>query len=454
MTYNLESILDNTTTIIPDYIVLNKGSYLANIPIIRDNRGAPVIRNLSLEGQTDHGEALRNVLTYETIDSKVRSAFEQGDFRFNLANGFHGNGFGSLDEHTKAFLKRWESGYLQAYKQYRHNLDAHDEIKNYRHVMLGALKGVSAGAVVGASLDGASCLLDSHGIYWEIGARSLPAILEAEEIARPFFERLKEWTAYKSGKSDKKPEPFTPTEVWSLTQLAGPIIGIGMLVVGEKTGLNQNPFYRATAVFTINTGNNVIGAGSTYAHFFRDVRRTRFNDDNFFYLSYRPETTTWTDIRANLKNAILQVNIPFFRYIVDFNNALLDISDKLRDKTKNSVYHLAQKHKSVRALVNAGGDAYLAACNFWADSFQSSNVKVALSWYGAEVGLRYFGIAAENLKFSGCFGGKTLAAIESGLLSCDTAAAAKVAIEKEKKNLHNEVRKLTDKFYLSKLYAS
>jgi len=79
---------------------------------------------------------------------------------------------------------------------------------------------------------------------------------------------------------------------------------------------------------------------------------------------------------------------------------------------------------------------------------------VASGWYGAEVALRYFGIAAENANFGGGFGGKTLAAIESGLLSCDTAAAAKVAIEREKLKLHGSVKKLTDKSYLAQVYAS
>ena len=100
----LDSILENTTTVVPNYGALTKGSYLANIPIIKNNRGIPVLRNLSLEGQTDHGEALRNVLTFDTIDDKVRKALESGEFSFNTANGFHGRGFESLDVHTKAFL--------------------------------------------------------------------------------------------------------------------------------------------------------------------------------------------------------------------------------------------------------------------------------------------------------------------------------------------------------------
>ena len=79
---------------------------------------------------------------------------------------------------------------------------------------------------------------------------------------------------------------------------------------------------------------------------------------------------------------------------------------------------------------------------------------VAAGWYGAEVALRYFGIAAENVSFGDSkFGGKTLAAVESGLLSCDTAAAAKTAIEREKIKLHREVKTLTDKTYLDQLYS-
>ena len=416
-TESLDTILENTTTIIPDYEILTKGNWLADIPIIRNNRGAPVIRNISIEGQTDHGEALRNVLTYETIDGKVREAFNQGEFRFNLANGFHGNGFESLDPATKSFLKRWEAGYLPEYREYRQHLDQHKEIKNYRHVMLGALKGVAAGAAVGIGLDGLSSWTGSDKVYWEIGARAFPALLEAEEIARPFFARLKEWTAYKSGKSDKKPEPFTPTEVWSLSQLAGPIIGLGMLVVGEKTGLNQNPLYRATAVFTVNTGNNVIGAGSTYAHFFKDVRRTRMQDN------------------------------PLYDYFQS--------DGSLKERVRNYFNNVAHILKSRQRLKDLKDDHYLAACNFWADSFQSSNAMVAGGWYGAEVALRYFGIAAENVSFGNSkFGGKTLAAIESGLLSCDTAAAAKVAIEREKLKLHDKVRQLTDRNYLAQLYAA
>ena len=282
MKEDLENILINTTTVIGNYETLTRGNYLANIPIIRSNRSAPLVRNFSLEGKTDHGEALRNVLTYESIDSKVREAFKNGEFRFNLANGFHGYGFESLDQHTQNFLKKWEAKYLPKYREYRQSLDEHDEIKNYRHVMLGALKGVTAGAVVGAGVDGLSVWAGSDNVYWEIGARSLPAILEAEEIARPFLKKPREWLAYKRGKSDKKPESFTPTEIWSLTQLAGPFIGFGMLIVGEETGWNQDPLYRATAVFTVNTGNNVIGAGSTYTHFFRDVRKTRIESDPLY----------------------------------------------------------------------------------------------------------------------------------------------------------------------------
>ena len=418
MIENLDSILENTTTVIDSYDKLTGGNYLATIPWVRSMRGAPVIRNLSLEGKTDHGEALREVLTHKTVDDKVRDAFNKGEFKFNLAHGFHGNGFESLDQRTKVFLKRWEAEYLPTYKQYREHLDQHDEIKNYRHVMLGALRGVTAGAFVGAGVDGLSCLLDSHGIYWEIGARALPALLEAEEIARPFARRGLDWTKYKTGKSVQKPKPFTPTEIWSLTQLAGPLIGFGMLIAGEQTGLNENPAYKATAVVTVNTGNNVIGSGSSYVHFYRDARKTRLDGDDFFYLSYKPQAT------------------------------------KLRDRVDNRIYALAQKHNLVKKIINNLGDVYLSLCNFWTDSFQSSNVVVASSWLGTEMVLRYFGIAAENVQFAGCFGGKTLAAIESGLLSCDTAAAAKTAIEREKLKLHSEVRKLVDRNYLARLYVA
>lgn len=414
---NLDEVVNNTTTAIERYNQLTQGNYLASIPLIDRIRGAPIIRHLSLEGQTDHGEALRNVLTYECIDATVQNAFNHGEFKFSVAKGFHGNGFNSLDSHVKHFLKTWESEYLAKYREYRGSLDAHDEIKNYRHVMVGALRGVAAGTVVGVGLDALSSWSGSDNVYWEIGARSLPAILEAEEIARPFFSRFKEWADYKRGMSSEKPEPFTSTEIWALTQLAGPIVGFGMLIVGEEMGWNENPLYRATAVFTVNTGNNVIGAGSSFAYFFNDVRKTRLENDPLYKT---------------------------FKFG----------GDSLDEKIKNYSYNIAKIVTSKQRFKDLKDDVYLAACNFWADSFQSSNALVAAGWYGAEVVLRYFGIAAEQADFGGGFGGKTLAAVESGLLSCDTAAAAKTAIEREKFKLHSEVRKLTSKQHLNELYTS
>ncbi|MBI2079723.1 hypothetical protein HYT84_03090 [Candidatus Micrarchaeota archaeon] len=73
------------------------------------------------------------------------------------------------------------------------------------------------------------------------------------------------------------------------------------------------------------------------------------------------------------------------------------------------------------------------------DRFQSSNVMVAGAWYGAELGLRNAGFAAENVSFGDGFGGNTLAAVESGALSCDTAAAAGLAIGLEKRALRKEL---------------
>ena len=414
---SLDKLIENTTTHISNYENLTSGNWIATIPLAKKVRGAPVVRTLSLEGRTDHGEALRNVLTYTSIDDAVQQAFSQGEFRFNLAQGFHGNGFESLDQHAQSFLKVWEAEYLTKYREYRQHLDAHDEIKNYRNVMFGALKGIAAGTAVGIGLDGLSTWTGSNNVYWEIGARSLPAILEAEEIARPFFGRFKEWVSYKRGKINEKPKPFTPTEIWSLTQLAGPIVGFGMLVVGEETGLNENPFYRATAVFTVNTGNNVIGGGSAYTHFFREARAMRY-ESNPLYKNFRFGGT------------------------------------KKRDKLKNYLYNSWQIIKSKQRLKDLKDDIYLGSCNFWMNSFQSSNAIVAGSWYSAELVLRYFGIAAEKVDFGGGFGGKTLAAVESGLLSADTAVAAKMAIEREKLKLHRDVAQLTNNQYLNKLYTS
>lgn len=415
MSDTLEEAISNTTTHIRGYEDLIRGNWLATIPLAKTIRGAPGIRKLSLEGKTDHGEALRNVLTYETISDSVRKAFESGEFRFNLAKGFHGEGFDSLDRHTQSFLKEWQSEYLPRYKEFRDSLDAHDEIKNYRKVMLGALTGIAAGAAVGAGLDVTSSWLESDNVYWEIGARSLPAILEAGAIFQPFYKRLKEWTNYKFGKSEEVPKPFTPTEIWALTQLLGPFVGFGMLVVGEETGLNDNPLYRATAVFVLSTGNNVIGGGSALAHFYNEVRKTRLENN-----------TLYEDFKFN--------------------------GNGLREKFSNYSNNMWQILTSKQRLKDLKDDSYLALCNFWADSFQSSNVLVAGGWYSAEIVLRYFGVAAEQADFGGGFGGKTLAAIESGLLSCDSAAVAKIAIEREKFKLHSTVRKLTSKEHLDKLY--
>ena len=63
----LDSILENTTSIIPSYEILTKGNWLAEIPIIQNNRSAPGIRNISLEGQTDHGRATRFIAAHLLI---------------------------------------------------------------------------------------------------------------------------------------------------------------------------------------------------------------------------------------------------------------------------------------------------------------------------------------------------------------------------------------------------
>ncbi|MBI2135392.1 hypothetical protein HYU09_05355 [Candidatus Woesearchaeota archaeon] len=434
---DLEDMLNNTTTVLRSYDDLTRGSYLASIPIVKEIRGAPGIRHLSLEGKTDHGEALRNVLTFDEISDAIQNGFSNGEFRFNASEGFHGGGFNSLDVHTRRFLKEWESEYMPRYREFREHLDQHDEIKNYRSVMVGAITGVIAGAAVGTAIDGSVTLIQSgnldsiaaeqdidlepvkqwltdNDVWVEISARSLPALLEAEEIARPFFSRAKDRIKYRLGKLEEKPKPLTSTEIWALTQLAGPIVGVAMLVYGEATGLNSSPAYRGTAVVTINTGNNVIGAGSSWIHFYREVRKARFDGD------------------------------PLYK---DFKT-----SGKIGELIPNYAHNVKQLLKSSQMLKDIKDDVYLASCNFWANKFQSSNSVVAFGWYGIDVVLRSYGIAAEQFDFGGGFGGKAAASVESGLLSMDTAAAAKVAIEREKLTLHKEVNQLTGKSHLQALY--
>ena len=190
-----------------------------------------------------------------------------------------------------------------------------------------------------------------------------------------------------------------------------------MLIIGEETGLNKNILYRSAAVTTVNMGNNAIGSAFSYMHFFREIRKVRIEHDER-YRHFRFEKETY------------------------YGNIL------------SHLYNLKQIAHSRQKLKDLRDDFYLAGCNFWADKFQSSNVIIVGSGLALEIGLRYLGVAAEEINFSGCFGGRSLAAIESGLLSCDTAAAAKVAIERGKKQLHADVRKLTDKAYLAQLYAA
>ena len=392
----MEDLEDRIT--ISSYNDLTRGKLprlLASIPFLEEFyetyiRGAPIIRHLSLEGKTEHGEALRRVLTFEEISNDVEQALKKGEIGFNLTQGFHGEGFDSLDISIQKFLEKWTNEhYKPEYRKYKEELDTHDEIKNYKRVMIGAWNGVVLGAFAGVALGAYSALSESNSCYPEFFTRSLPAILEAEEIARPFYYRLNELIRYKLGKSEDKPK-FTSTEIWALTQLAGPLLGFLMLVVGEKTGLNDNPIYRATGIYMLSTGNNIIGAIPSYAHFFREIRRRKRFEDNLSY--------------------------------------------------ENS----KQRRKDLK------GDLYSATQNFWKDSFQSSNAIVVSAWYGIEVSLRYFGIAAE--KVGGTIGGNILAGLESALLCFDTFMAAILAIEREKRKLHGKVMEKTKPNYLKKLW--
>ena len=89
------------------------------------------------------------------------------------------------------------------------------------------------------------------------------------------------------------------------------------------------------------------------------------------------------------------------------------------------------------------------------DKFQSSNAVVAASWYSTEQILRNYEIAAENVSFGGSnFGGKTLASLESGLLSCDTPVAAWIAMIRLKAQLAAKIKELTSITYLDEFYVS
>jgi hypothetical protein len=336
--------------------------------------------------QAQDRRTLQKVLTFLPIVNDVRFSFDQGVFEYTPEIGIFGKGYDHVRQHTRHFLDAWSHEYREAWKVYNNRLDEHEEIKNYKKVMRGALQGVAAGILVGAGIDAYTTFTESTGIGWELAARSLPALLETTEIARPFIKKVG---------SDEK---FTSTEVWALTQLIGPIIGAGMLVTGEFTGWNSSPAYKGAAVVTLNTGNNVIGAMGAYIKMFKDIREE-------------------TKRKQTKYEAEHQKLWPFEWWFTDLKE-----------------------------------DLYLAACNFWADSFQSSNAQVAATWYGTEQVLRYHGLAAESVDFGVGFGGKTLAAVESGLLSCDTAGAAYLAVHKESKRLKREIEHLTSNQHLAQLY--
>lgn len=360
---------------------------------LEERKPIAVITSIEDISGTVPSNHLKSVLTFESIEDAVQRALEKGPIELTR-NGLRGKGYDRLDTHTRDFLERWTSDYLVCVYRSAQQLDLHSEVRNYRRIMRGALRGVIAGVVVGVALDYGATATHSTGVGWEIAARSVPALAEAEEIARPFLGRLGAWYQYARGKTEEKPEPLTTTEMWATTQLLGPVIGAGMLGIGAVTGWNNDPSYKAVAVVTLNTGNNVIGAMAAYAHCFAAHH----------YL-------TLETYRHHGRPSLAARTKKFF------------------------------------------ANLHTALFTFWADSFQSSNMLVASSWYGAEQILRQQGIAAEQVNFgSGDFGGRTLAALESGLLSCDTAAAARLAIAREEKKMEKEVRLMTSRAYLQHLY--
>lgn len=333
-------------------------------------------------GDNTHMSTVRRILKMNEFKSEVELALKEGSIYFSLKDGFSGRGFEALHPAIRSVLTdNLLSTYGKLYGQYTSKLAEHEELGNYSKVRKGALIGIGAGVTAGVAIDGITTHYDYHGVWGEISARSTPALLEAAGIAQPFFKRGKEFLNWKFRGIGERPESFTSTELWALTQLLGPIVGFVMLVIGEATGLNQHPGYKATAVFTVNTGNNVIGSASCLYQQFREVR-------------------------------------------------------EIRDKSPKETPLL----KRIR---NFFDDLYLAACNLMRDKFQSSNILVAGAWYGGELGLRSVGIAAENVSFESGFGGNTLAAVESGALSCDTAAAAGLAILMEKRELRKEIDALS-----------
>ena len=243
---------------------------------------------------------------------------------------------------------------------------------------------------------------DDNVVYVELSARALPAILEAYGIAKPFLKRLKDLTKYKIGLTDIRPEPFRTTEVSSLVQLLGPVVGTAMIVVGEVTGLNKNPMYKGVAVVTLTTGNNVLSTISGLYHKFHQERVARYEDDEWY----------------------------------------------MPDKNPN------RKMLSKRYLKDLMFDGELARYKWYSDFFQPVNALVAIGFYGISVGMREMGYSVEDADIGGGFGGKALSSIESGVYSSDTTIAAMGAVERAKYHMHKQIKLLTDKTFLDGLYAN
>lgn len=315
-----------------------------------------------------------------SIRTELLRALDQGTLRIStnsVPEPFEGTALDYLSSPTRAFLQRW-------YENYRTAISAHaaqetsSEINNYRKIMWGALAGIAAGVAVGYGIDH----LGKQGIGWEITARGVPAVLEATGILLPFAKNF--YHRIRGTASE------TPTETWAIDQFRGPLEGIAMLALGEVTGLNEFPWYKATAVFWMNTGNNVIGAWSTFMR-------------NFYY--------TAGEYTQHLGKRLQQEA----RVFTD----LFTLEGRKRFD------------ESIKA--------------YWQDKFQSSNALVAGVWYISEHVLRGFGVVPEKLSNLG-------AAVESGLLSCDTAVAAKAAQVRYSSALRQRLEEITSDAYMRRLY--
>ncbi|MBS3067944.1 hypothetical protein J4450_04535 [Candidatus Micrarchaeota archaeon] len=349
------------------------------------------IKNVSLSCEKQHKRPITRVLSYREIADRI-----SGEVCFDIKSGFSGSGVDALDAPIKLFLGKWATRYSDVFTKYQEHIEQREELSDYKNVRNGALFGIGAGVGVGVAIDGYSSYTRTSGIGWEISARALPALIEAFGIFAPFWKRIIRSAKYKAGLTEEKPESLRSTEIWALWQLAGPVIGTAMLVLGEKYSWNANPTYKALAVVTLNTGNNVLGAFGTLWNLYKDARA---------------------------------------------------ITTSNKDYPNRSLYKRLWKSRK--------DDFYLALCNFMMDKFQSSNAVVAASWYSTEQILRNYEIAAENVSFGGSnFGGKTLASLESGLLSCDTPVAAWIAMIRLKAQLAAKIKELTSITYLDEFYVS